>query len=110
MRVHRLILLAIVPAVLVLVAAAARTRLEPPRADLAGDISSLAGTVARVNQLFEHNWNAAGLVPAEPRASDLQVLRRLSLALHGTVPSLEEIRRFEADRGRSLVEVDSADA
>jgi hypothetical protein len=33
-----------------------------------------------------------------PAAPELAVLRRLSLALHGTVPSLEEIREFEADR------------
>jgi hypothetical protein len=31
-------------------------------------------------------------------AEDLQVLRRLSLALHGTIPALEEIRQFEADQ------------
>ena len=31
------------------------------------------------------------------QADDLTLLRRLSLALHGTIPSLEEIRRFEAD-------------
>jgi len=44
---------------------------------------------------FAH-WNDEPLPPARP-ADDLQVLRRLSLALHGTVPSLEEIRQFEAD-------------
>ncbi len=36
------------------------------------------------------------LTPA-PLADDLKILRRLSLALHGTIPSLEEIRQFEAD-------------
>lgn len=42
------------------------------------------------------NWKGQPLQAAGP-ASDLQVLRRLSLALHGTVPSLEEVRQFEAD-------------
>lgn len=52
-----------------------------------------------VEQLDDHvtrDWAAHGLAPAQP-ADDLTVYRRLSLALHGTVPSLEEIRRFEAD-------------
>lgn len=31
-----------------------------------------------------------------PRASDLAILRRMSLALTGSIPSVEEIRRFEA--------------
>lgn len=41
-------------------------------------------------------WEADGVEPA-PAAADLLVLRRLSLALHGTIPSLEEVRAFEAD-------------
>ena len=40
-------------------------------------------------------WSAEGIEPAD-RADDLAVARRLALALVGTVPSLEEIRRFEA--------------
>ncbi|MBB76812.1 MAG: hypothetical protein CMJ75_20090 [Planctomycetaceae bacterium] len=55
-------------------------------------------TVAKVNRLFATRWAQAGLAPAAP-APQLQILRRLSLALYGTVPALEEIRRFEADRG-----------
>lgn len=41
-------------------------------------------------------WAEDDVRPAEI-ADDLTVLRRLALALHGTIPSLEEIRRFEAD-------------
>jgi Protein of unknown function (DUF1549)/Protein of unknown function (DUF1553) len=57
--------------------------------------------VQRADAHLEQRWRATKwkeepLKPAEP-ASDLQVLRRLSLALHGTVPALEEIRQFEAD-------------
>ncbi|MFK7819163.1 MAG: DUF1549 domain-containing protein, partial [Planctomycetaceae bacterium] len=33
-----------------------------------------------------------------------QILRRLSLTLHGTVPSLEEIRQFEADTNPDKIE------
>jgi hypothetical protein len=60
------------------------------------DVSSLIETVNRVDAAFAGRWEAAGVVPARP-ASDLQVLKRLSLALHGTIPSLDEIRQFEAD-------------
>lgn len=57
----------------------------------------LSPAVDAVNRLFEARWQQAGLVPAAA-APDLQVLRRLSLSLQGTIPSLEEIREFEADR------------
>ena len=52
--------------------------------------------VMAVDRFFEENWHNAGVEPA-PRADDLQILRRLSLALCGTIPSLEEIREFESD-------------
>ena len=70
----------------------------------------LADVVARVDNQLEQRWKNAVLhknskkknpipspvTPAEP-ADERQVLRRLSLALLGTVPSLEEIRLFDAD-------------
>jgi len=43
-------------------------------------------------------WAEASIDPAEP-AADLEILRRAWLALAGTIPSVEEIRRFEADAG-----------
>ncbi len=52
--------------------------------------------VTALNEYFRKKWTDEELLAAEP-ASDLTILRRLSLALHGTVPSMEEIRRFEAD-------------
>ena len=52
-------------------------------------------TVARVDASFQKNWNSEGIKPAAP-ANDLQIARRLSLGLMGTVPSLEEIRQFES--------------
>jgi len=56
----------------------------------------VADSVAKVDRLFENVWEDKELVPAG-RASELQILRRMSLALHGTVPSLEELRQFESD-------------
>lgn len=52
-------------------------------------------SLARVNAAFRDAWAEENLEPATP-AADLQVARRLSLGLMGTVPSLEEIRQFEA--------------
>ncbi|HEX6986584.1 MAG TPA: DUF1549 domain-containing protein [Planctomycetaceae bacterium] len=51
---------------------------------------------SEVDAFFAEEWSRLGVAVAEP-ADDLTVLRRASLALHGTVPSLEEIRAFEAD-------------
>ncbi len=54
------------------------------------------GTVVdEVNSEFAQHWQASQ-VTAAPRADDLTIARRLSLGLTGTVPSLEEIRAFEA--------------
>jgi len=51
--------------------------------------------VAAVDRTFEEKWKTEAITPADP-APDLLVARRLSLALTGTVPSLEEIRQFES--------------
>lgn len=55
----------------------------------------LAGAVDSINTTFRAAWSAAGLEPA-PEADALTLARRLSLALTGAPPSLEEIRRLEA--------------
>jgi hypothetical protein len=57
----------------------------------------IAATAAQIDGLMEANWILASIEPAE-QADDLQVLRRLSLALVGTPPSIEDIREFESDR------------
>lgn len=64
---------------------------EQPIAD-----ESFATSLAAVDRALTDRWEREGLIPAQP-ADDLTVLRRLSLTLHGTVPSLETIRQFEAD-------------
>jgi hypothetical protein len=58
-------------------------------------VSDLGPIVARVDGSFRAEWAEQELAPAAP-APDLAVMRRLSLSLCGTVPSLEEIRRFES--------------
>jgi hypothetical protein len=51
-------------------------------------------TTARINGEFEDHWKTEGLSHAE-KASELAIVRRLSLALTGTIPSVEEIRALE---------------
>ena len=56
---------------------------------------SSATVVERVDAAFRQQWLSKGSSrPARP--PDLLQARRLALALMGTVPSLEEIRQFEA--------------
>jgi hypothetical protein len=89
--------LCIVAGVLGLVAVAARNplRREPP-VGLAIAPEDRDGAVLQIDRILNRRWQAAGVDPAQP-ADDLTVLRRLSLALRGSIPSLEEIRVFEAD-------------
>lgn len=68
---------------------------SPPTVETTPD--ELKPAVDRLNQWFENHWKSESVAPAE-LADDLTILRRLSLALFGTVPSLEEIRAFEADQ------------
>jgi Protein of unknown function (DUF1553)/Protein of unknown function (DUF1549) len=57
--------------------------------------SQFQETVGRVNNAFQQEWLSEGVKPTGI-APDLLQARRVSLALMGTVPSLEEIRQFEA--------------
>ncbi|MCA9110253.1 MAG: DUF1549 domain-containing protein [Planctomycetaceae bacterium] len=69
---------------------------QGPQGSSTADFTNLHTAVRDVDAELQRRWQELGLTPAPP-ADDLQVLRRLSLALHGTIPSLEEIRQFEAD-------------
>ena len=53
-------------------------------------------SVDAIDSYFGEKWREEDITPAV-RADEFLVLRRLSLALHGTVPSLEELRDFEGD-------------
>jgi hypothetical protein len=68
-----------------------RERSVQPRV---ADPHEIQTTVDRLNAEFREHWEHQGLEPAA-RADDLTIARRLSLALVGTVPSLEEIRTLE---------------
>jgi hypothetical protein len=81
--------------------ALARGTLKPPapRA-VAGDprgnrSAELNQIVAEVDKSFHRQWAERTLQPSSP-AAELAVMRRITLALCGTIPSLEEIRQFEA--------------
>ena len=50
---------------------------------------------SRVDEALAADWSDMGLRPT-PIAHELTLMRRLSLALTGSVPSLEDIRKFEA--------------
>ncbi len=65
---------------------------ELPTVDIPPDLAEL---IARLDATFEQQWSAAGITPTG-RADDLTLARRMSLALAGTIPSLEEIRLLEA--------------
>lgn len=65
--------------------------------------SDLPVVVADVDAYLNFRWAQEKVEPALA-ADDLLVLRRLALALMGTVPSLEEIRQFEADEAPDRLE------
>lgn len=56
--------------------------------------SEFEQSVAGLNAIFQQRWQSDGIQAAEPASEEL-VARRLSLALAGTIPSLEELRAFE---------------
>ena len=57
----------------------------------------------KINSEFEAHWLAQGLAHAG-RADELTIARRLSLALTGTIPSVEEIRALEQVKPEDRVE------
>lgn len=64
-------------------------------ADLRAQYDDSRATVAAVDAAFQTQWREAGVEPA-PQADDLAIVRRLSLGLTGTIPSLEELRWLES--------------
>ncbi|WP_406693602.1 DUF1549 domain-containing protein [Singulisphaera sp. Ch08] len=87
-------------------AAALRANFFPPRSPAPTTIRTQSEVppvvLPQVDRWFRQQWTEEGLVPAK-RAAELTILRRIELALTGAIPSLEEIRRFEAQpAGRRL--------
>lgn len=88
---------AVVPVVLWLTGwAASHPVLQPFEKPWAAEGDDLQACIDRVDGFFARRWKDAGVEPA-PRVDELRLLRRLALEMQGTVPSLEEIRRFEGD-------------
>ena len=56
---------------------------------------NLINTSRQVDAAFARHWQELDLKPAD-KAENLLIIRRLSLGLTGTVPSLEELRAFES--------------
>lgn len=85
--------------------------LLPPPVPLRGAATSATSpqrldelaVVDQVNAAFGRQWASQNLTPAG-RAPELAMARRLSLALVGTVPSLQEIRELEARPGEAGVQ------
>src|SRR4029077_21100706 len=72
------------------------TALATPKAEQAhARPVALGPIVDQVNAAVRRRWAENGLKPA-PSARELAVVRRLSLALTGSIPSLEELRHYEA--------------
>lgn len=101
--VSALFCLSVVVGLILLVGETGRTDIERPSPALPADHNDIDQSVARLNEWFRGYWARESVRPSEP-ADDLTIYRRLSLALHGTIPSLEEIRSFEADKGRHRIE------
>ena len=74
-----------------------------PKAPALPEDNSITSTVEQVDQFLENQWSEQQITPAEITDDYLQ-LRRLSLALHGTIPSLEELREFEAMQGADRIQ------
>ncbi len=55
----------------------------------------------RVDAAFSTSWTVKNIPPAL-RADDLTIIRRMSLALTGSIPSLEEVREVQAMKGGSV--------
>ena len=90
---------AVVLGLAALVVGAARDPLAARRVAAARPTTPVDGeahSAAAIDRHLERRWREEGLDPAGP-VDEHTVLRRAWLALVGTIPSLEEIRRFDAD-------------
>lgn len=94
---HLLLPLTVAVAVFGFVAWSAGHALIPSSAEVTDtDTQNVSTAANRVDAVLQAAWDAESIKPADA-ADELQVFRRLTLALVGAVPSIEEIRQFEAD-------------
>lgn len=67
--------------------------------------SGLAPQTEKINELIAKGWESAGIKPLPgkttptEKATDLEFMRRAFIDLIGRIPTPEEIRDFEGDRG-----------
>lgn len=85
----------LVSVIVAAVLATRSTRPRPPAAQVAPDAGAESAVARALDELARSAWKKANLSLA-PAAADRAVMRRLSLALIGRIPSLEEIRWFDA--------------
>jgi uncharacterized protein DUF1549/uncharacterized protein DUF1553 len=96
--------LLVIVGVFALVATAARSPVARQVPEVPSRVSTEPDTaVSKIDRLLADKWRDAGVPPARA-ADEFTILRRLSLVLHGTIPSLEEIRLFEADTQPQRIE------
>jgi len=67
------------------------------------DMESIQQAARSVDAAFEKEWAVDGAQPL-PRADQLTIARRLSLALTGSIPSLQEVRMLESLREPDCVQ------
>ncbi len=98
MWLRNLFFVGVILAGMVTLAAALFPRTQPKRAPR-GQSQQLDNavrvSVRLINDVLRKQWADANLTPA-PRTDELMIARRLSLGLTGRIPSLQEIRQFEA--------------
>jgi len=66
------------------------------------DAEEFQRTVSQVNAAVDQRIREEDLKPA-PRADERTIARRIALALTGTIPSLQELREFDAYTGKHRV-------
>lgn len=75
----------------------------PPHPVESESREAIQNSVSRVNQWLREQWAEQEVEPAD-LADDLTVFRRMSLALFGRIPSLEEVTAFQQDRRSDRLE------
>lgn len=75
-----------------------RPRMAKPR-----HLEEIKAVAEGVDACFAASWAAKGISPTAP-ADDLTLMRRLSLALAGSIPSLQEIREAEAAKPQDITQ------
>ncbi|MBN9118192.1 MAG: DUF1549 domain-containing protein [Planctomycetes bacterium] len=71
---------------------------EPKKVDPA-PMGGISPQTQKINELIAKGWESAGIRRPAEKANDHEFMRRVFLDLQGRIPTVEEIRDFEVDRG-----------